>query len=181
MQDASRLAEELRRILLQKMPHWPKDDLATATSGVAAGIQVDGGLGIWTADPPEWRGPYRTHRADGKPVYETPNQHQAVLLAQALNEVTWARLKAAKKLDLEHFAFLNDLADWNKQEWLPVKDSVEIRRLADALDSQIHGILEDEASLRQRALPDRLRQVAERLERRGPRRSTGERTEDPPG
>ena len=166
LEHQGRLAEELRQILLRDAALWPKGDLTGATAGVAAAIQVDGGLGLWASDPAESSRPYRVLRADSKPVYETPNPAQAAAVAAALNEITWGQLKKATKYDVEHLAFLADLTDSRSVPWIPAQDIKEIRRIADDVAPHIDRILEGQASQRQQALPLNLRRTADRLESR---------------
>lgn len=164
LEHQGRLVEELRQILLRDVALWPKGDLAAATTGVAAAIQVDGGLGLWAADPAESSKPYRVLRADSKPVYEASNPAQAAAVAAALNEITWGQVKKATKFDIDHLAFLSDLADARSVAWIPVQDAKELRRIADDVAPHIERILEGQASQRQAALPLNLRRTADRLE-----------------
>jgi hypothetical protein len=167
LEDQGKLAGELRQILLRNPSLWPPTDLIAATRGVAAAVQVDGGLGLWASDPAEATNkPYRTLRADSKPVYESPDAAQAAAVAAALNEVTWNQVKKATKFDIDHLAFLADLTDSRSLGWLPSGAAAEIRRIADEVAPQIDKILEGQASLRQRALPANLRRAADRIEAR---------------
>ena len=119
LEDQGKLAGELRQILLRNPSLWPPTDLTAATRGVAAAVQIDGGLGLWASDPAEATNkPYRTLRADSKPVYESPDPVQAAAVAAALNEVTWNQVKKATKFDIDHLAFLADLTDSRSLGWL---------------------------------------------------------------
>jgi hypothetical protein len=51
LEDQGKLAGELRQILLRNPSLWPPTDLTAATRGVAAAVQIDGGLGLWASDP----------------------------------------------------------------------------------------------------------------------------------
>jgi len=166
LEDQGRVAEELRHILLRNGPLWPKHELSGATVGVAAAIQIDGGLGLWAADPPASPGPYRVLRADSKPVYEATDQTRAAAVAAALNEITWSQVKKARKFDIEHLAFLGDLADSRSLGWMPPQEAKELRRIANDVAPNIERILEGHASNRQRALPQNLRRAADRIEGR---------------
>lgn len=166
LEDQGKLASELRQILLRNPSLWPPTDLTAATKGVAAAVQVDGGLGLWASDPAESAKPYRTLRADSKPVYESPDPAQAAAVAAALNEVTWNQVQKATTFDIDHLAFLADLADSRALGWLPPGASREIRRIADDVAPQIDRILDGQVSLRQRALPGNLRRAADRIESR---------------
>ena len=167
LEDQGKLAGELRQILLRNPSLWPPTDLTAATRGVAAAVQIDGGLGLWASDPAEATNkPYRTLRADSKPVYESPDPAQAAAVAAALNEVTWNQVKKATKFDIDHLAFLADLTDSRSLGWLPSGAAADIRRIADDVAPQIDKILEGQASLRQRALPANLRRAADRIEAR---------------
>lgn len=166
LEDQGKLASELRQILQRNPSLWPPTDLTAATRGVAAAVQIDGGLGLWASDPVGSTKPYRTLRADSKPVYESPDPAQAAAVAAALNEVTWNQVKTAKTFDIDHLAFLSDLADSRSLGWLPAGAVGDIRRIADDVAPQIDKILEGQASMRQRALPTNLRRTADRLEAR---------------
>ncbi|HSE68678.1 MAG TPA: hypothetical protein VLB12_16925 [Gemmatimonadales bacterium] len=166
LEDQVKLAGELREILLRNPSLWPPVDLTAATRGVAASVQIDGGLGLWASDPTGSTKPYRTRRADSKPVYQSPDPAQAAAVATALNEVTWNQVKKAKNFDIDHLAFLADLADSRSLGWLPAGAAKEIRRIADDIAPHIDRILEGQASLRQRALPVNLRRAADRIDAR---------------
>jgi hypothetical protein len=166
LEDQGKLAGELRQILLRNPSLWPPTDLTAATKGVAAAVQRDGGLGLWASDPPESTKPYRTRRADSKPVYASPDPAQSAAVADALNEVTWNQVKKATKFDIDHLAFLSDLADSRALGWLPSGAAGDLRRIADDVAPHIDKILEGQASLRQRALPGNLRRAADRLDAR---------------
>jgi len=167
LNDQAKLATELKNVLHKRAPNWPAAELAAAAREVAAAVQVDGGLGLWTSDPPEWSfGPYRTLRADSKAVYLTTDQPQAAHVAAALNEITWRLVKAAPTLNLEAIAFLSDLADTTMLPWLELADASDLRRISKDVEVQMGKILEDQPSLRQQSLPERLRRLAEKMDQR---------------